>query len=323
MIKQGDQVGRSGRTIKQDDQTGRSSSDGGEGSAARSVRVNLTDEQALGKRDELVELGYTVVPGVIEPAFVAELRAWSEQVLRQRPVDPRYRYQGSDIAVLTPRYWAKLAGADRIETAKRFSDPIVERILDYPPLLEACRRLGLENLRSSESVVLLSKPPGGPPLYWHQDCVFWNSPRAATPWPTRISLSFYLVDMRRENGCLRVIPGTHRRRIDLHDLLPTAHEAEIQAVTDLTHPMFRNRADAVDVTVHAGDLILADNRLLHGAWPNRTGRRRSLILGWHDVLSFPEPPTWWTGPVPEVVRTAAPATAFEWTRTPSRYLGMD
>ena len=203
----------------------------GKASTARSVRVNqrvnLTGEQALGKRDELVESGYTVVPGVIEPAFVAELRAWSEQVLRQRPVDPRYRYQGSDIAVLTPGYWAKLAGADRIETAKRFSHPLVERILDYPPLLEACRRLGLENLRSSESVVLLSKPPGGPPLYWHQDCVFWNSPRAATPWPTRIS------------------------------------------------------------------------------------------------LSFPEPPTWWTGPVPEVVRTAAPAAAFEWTRTPSRYLGMD
>jgi hypothetical protein len=100
-------------------------------------------------------------------------------------------------------------------------------------VLEACRRLELEHLRSSESVVMLSKSGHGPPLYWHQDCVFWDSPRAATPWPTRMSLAFYLTDTRRENGCLRVIPGTHRRRIDLHDPLPNAHEAEIQAITEL------------------------------------------------------------------------------------------
>ena len=208
------------------------------------------------------------------------------------------------------------------ETDNLFSDPMTERILDYPPLRAACRRLHLDNLKSSESIVMLSKPGHGPPLYWHQDCVFWNSPRAATPWPTRISLSFYLTDTRRENGCLRVIPGTHRRRIDLHDLLPNAHGAEIQAVTDLSHPMFGDHPEAVDVPVRAGDLIIGDNRLLHGAWPNTTDRRRTLILGWHDVLSFPAPPRCWTGPVPEVVRRAAPDAGFEWTRTPSRYLGM-
>ena len=38
-----------------------------------------------------------------------------------------------------------------------------------------------------------------------------NSPEAVTPWPTRIFLSYYLTDTVRENACLRVIPGTHRK----------------------------------------------------------------------------------------------------------------
>ena len=42
--------------------------------------MNLTGAEGRRKRDELVELGYTVVPGVIDPAFVAQLQAWSEQV---------------------------------------------------------------------------------------------------------------------------------------------------------------------------------------------------------------------------------------------------
>ena len=281
--------------------------------------INLSDEDAIRKRDELVELGYTVVPGVLEAPFLDELRVWSDDIFRRLPVDPRFRYQGSDISVVTDRHWRTLA--DQTETEKRLSDPIVARILDHPRQLEACREIGLENLKSSESIILLSKPPFGPPLYWHQDCMFWNSPRAATPWPTRIFLSYYLIDTTRENGCLRVLPGTHRKRIDLHDLLPDAHAPEIQAIDDLSHAVFMDRADAIDLPMGAGDLVIADNRLLHGAWPNQTNQRRTLILAWHDVLSFPEPPSWWTGVVPEVVSEADPSVAHEATRTPSAYLG--
>ena len=278
----------------------------------------LTDQEAIHKRDELVESGYTVVPGVLDPDFVEELRTWSDGVFEQRAVDPRFRYQGSDISVVTPRHWKTLE--DQTETDKRFSDPIAERLLDHPPQLEACRRLQLENLKSSGGIILLSKPAHGPPLYWHQDCMFWNSPRAATPWPTKIFLSYYLIDTQRENGCLRVIPDTHRNRIDLHDILPDAHEHEIQAIDDLSHDVFMDRSDAVDLPLKAGDLVIADCRLLHGAWPNQTDQRRTLTLAWHDCLSFPEPPSWWTGDIPSVVKNADPSASYETRRTPSHYL---
>ena len=45
--------------------------------------------------------------------------------------------------------------------------------------------------------------------------------------------------------------------------------------------------DAIDVPLKAGDLIIADARLLHAAWPNQTAQRRTLVLAWHGVFPVP------------------------------------
>lgn len=277
--------------------------------------TTLSPGRALRCRCQLVDDGYTIVPGVMPADLLAEVDAWSEGVFFRLPVDPKYRYQGSDIHVTAPRSWP----ADRAPDDRRFSDPIVARIIDEPVLKAVCQAIGLEGLRAYDNIILLSKPAYGPPLYWHQDYMNWNSPAAATPWPTTLFFSYYMTDTNRENGCLRVIPGTHRRRIDLHDLLPDAHGPEIQGLEDLDHPAFADRADAVDVPVAAGDLVIGDARLIHGAWPNRTGQRRTLILAWHEAFAFPRPPSWWTGPVPDVVAGADPASRYEPTRKPRRY----
>ncbi len=278
----------------------------------------LTPKEALQKRQELVELGYTVVPGVLQNPFLDELRHWSEDIFDRVPVNPKYRYQGSDIHVSTQRKWRTPKGQTPDE--RQLSDPIVERIIDLPEQWEACRLLGLEGQRADDKIILLSKPPHGPPLYWHQDFTNWNHPEAASRWPTRIFLSYYLTNTTRENGCLRVIPGTHHMRIDLHDFLPAAHGEEIQAVEDLSHPAFMDHPNAVDVPVKSEDLVIADARVLHAAWPNRTGKRRTLLLQWYSVFPFPDPPTWWKGEIPDVIRKADPNVEYERTRTPGAHL---
>ena len=284
----------------------------------------LSAAEALAKRDELITRGYTTITGVMPPAMVEGLRAWSDAIFERTHVRYAIRYQGSDLFVHTDRGWAAMAPERRQEAeadARRFRDPWAQRIIGQPAQLAACRELGLEELRANEVVIILSKPAHGPPLYWHQDFMQWHSPRAATPWPTRIFLSYYLVDTTRENGCLRVIPGSHRKRHRLHDILPDAHGDELQALDDLSHPAFANYPDAVDVPLHAGDLLLADARLLHAAWPNRSDQRRTLLLAWHDVFSFPRPPSWWSADIPAAVRNADPDAHYENSvRTPSHYL---
>ncbi|MEM7538156.1 MAG: phytanoyl-CoA dioxygenase family protein [Chloroflexota bacterium] len=277
----------------------------------------LSDTEALSRRDELVELGYTIIPNVMPQELIEELKAWSDEVFTKINVDPKYRYQGSDVHVYTKERWAMM---DREPDDRRFPDPIVRKIIEQPLQTQLCKQMMLEDLRSSGNIIILSKPGYGPPLYWHQDFMNWNSPIAATPWPTKIFLSYYMTDTTPENGCLRVIPGTHRKRIELHDILPDAHEAEIQAVDDLSHPAFADHPDAIDVPMKAGDLIIADARLMHGAYPNQTDQRRTLLLAWHDVFRFPNPPSWWTGDVPDVVKNADLTAKYEVSRTPSHYI---
>jgi hypothetical protein len=274
----------------------------------------FTPEEAVTKRQELVEKGFCVIPGVLPSDFIEELQAWSDDILEKRPVAHKYRYQGSDIHVATKRRH----DAGRVQEWETWS-PMSDRLIDWPLAWKACREIGLEDQRADDSVLILSKPAHGPALYWHQDWMQWDSPASATPWPTRIFLSYYLTDTTPENGCLRAIPGTHLKRIPLHDVLPAAHEEEIQA-QDESHLAFMDHPDAVDLPVKAGDLVLNDARLLHAAYPNRTDKRRTLLLQWHNIFRFPNPPSWWEGEVPDEIKNADPTATYPSNRVPGKYL---
>ena len=66
-----------------------------------SVRV-LGRKEARVKREELVELGYTVVPGVMQDPFLSEVRGWTDTVMDRVEVDQTFRYHGSDVQIMTP-----------------------------------------------------------------------------------------------------------------------------------------------------------------------------------------------------------------------------
>ena len=272
----------------------------------------MTAEVALQKRNQLIDDGFCVVPGILQGEMLEKVRAFTNQFLDTHAVDFKHRYQGSDFHIQAERTWAKN------QDPMRHHAPIVDEILDLPDALQACAELGLEGLSDTGTIILLSKPPGGPALYWHQDGMDWNHPKSSLPWPSSIFLSYYTVDTTRENGCLRAIPGTHRNRIPLHDQLPDAHGPEIQAV-DESHFAFAEQPGEVDIPVKAGDLVIADGRVLHAAWANRSNQPRPLVLAWWRVFPFPSVPTWWTGEVPAEIHLAADEN-YERTRRPGKYL---
>ena len=88
---------------------------------------------------------------------------------------------------------------------------------------------------------------------------------------------YYLIDTNRNNGCLRAIPGSHRKRHRLHDLPPQGAE-EIRDV-DESHPALLIDPDEVDVPVKAGDLVIGDHRLLHSAHP-KSQQRHTVVVLW-------------------------------------------
>ena len=147
----------------------------------------------------------------------------------------------------------------------------------------------------------------------------WNDPLSLSPWPQTIFLNYYLTDTSVDNGCLRVIPGTHRRRVPLHDRLVPAHEQGARFI-EVDHPvMFGDDPEQVHVEVRAGDLVLADARLLHAAGRNVTDERRTLVLAWHN-RPLDTVPDYWDGDIPEALANRDPEAEYETSRIPLDHL---
>ena len=92
---------------------------------------------------------------------------------------------------------------------------------------------------------------------------------------------YYLVDTDRQNGCLRVVPRSHRMQLSAHDLLARAHSEDVLSGRDASHPMFGGLEGEVDVPVRAGDLVIGDARLLHAAHANASDQLRTLLTLWY------------------------------------------
>ena len=232
--------------------------------------------------------------------FLDELRAETDRLLDSVEHPASWKYQGSDLHV------------------RGDANPIIQRLLDWKPALDALAAMGLGDFRAHGSFILLSKPPGGPALYWHQDWMEWNDPISLAPWPQYLFLSYYLIDTTPENGCFQVLPGTHTRRVPLHDRLTGAHEAGARYAEPDDPVLFSEQPGAVDVPVKAGSLVIGEGRALHAARANQSDQRRTLMLAW---FSRPKTvPDYWTDPVPQEILDRDSNAKHPPTRIPGQYL---
>ena len=101
---------------------------------------------------------------------------------------------------------------------------------------------------------------------------------------------FYLVDTKPENGCLRVIPGSHLKRHPLHDLIAHRHTEETKTYSNPDNPAFSNADDEIDVPLKAGDLVMGYGSLLHASHANQSDKRRTVLTMWYypDYVDLPE-----------------------------------
>ena len=192
----------------------------------------------------------------------------------------RYRDQGycSPITVLAPddaaAFLARLdrAVAGRAEAAAvlKMKSHLVfgclDELLHLPAILDAVEDLlGADILAWSSSIFAKGSVD---PRYvsWHQDLTYWGlePPDVVTTW---VALS----ESSSENGCMRVVPGSHigavvphRDTYGEHNLLSRGQE--IAAGVD--------ESRAVDVELLPGQMSLHHAKLFHGSAPNRSDRRR-------------------------------------------------
>ncbi len=226
------------------------------------METHWTAWGAEAARRQLTADGFCHVPGVLDPAVLHATVKAASDALGAIGADHRaqWRSQGSLVPV-----------ADH---------PSFAALIAHPGFQEMFGRLGLHGTRFSSGYVI-SKPPGGPALFWHQDWWGWQHPISREDRIAQVALFLYMTDTTRENGCLRLIPGSHRRPHPLHDLVD-AHNPTLAEVRNPDDAAFASHPDEVDVPVTAGDVVVVDARLIHGAHPNRSDKERTNItLWWH------------------------------------------
>lgn len=115
---------------------------------------------------------------------------------------------------------------------------------------------------------------------WHQDQAYWGG-------ATKFSAWIALEDATTENGCLRVIPGSHRRVRD-HMAVQDARGFSNRVSDDDL-----KGEEMLDVEMKCGDVLVFHDRLLHSSHPNRSGRERWSFISTYRNADVPDSSTVW------------------------------
>ena len=269
---------------------------------------------------QLLHRGFVHFPGVYSASLVEELRAAIDVNLEPDLKDAytRLPFQGSS------------------HQLEKVYDSSIVRLVSEPAAIDALASCGISSPKYRDGYIL-SKPPNGHALYWHRDWGCWVKggpadeetvptpvdcslcacirpclwlcgcvsmahiycPEQVSPHSTQVFMMLYLVATSPRNGCLRVIPGSHLRRISLDDETTTAGISHLErlegvhggrhwaddlatdpSLAEALQQAVAQQAGAVDVPVKAGDLVVGDARLYHAAYANRSTRRRTCITMW-------------------------------------------
>ncbi len=153
---------------------------------------------------------------------------------------------------------------------RRLKDPIKQheiyrRALRHPKVLEIVSQLIGPAITCNGNKLNLKLANVGSPVEWHQDWAFYPHTN-----DDLLAVGIAIDESTMENGCLMVLPGSHRGPLLDH------HQdgVFIGAVTD---PDFQSDA-AVPITLKAGGISIHHTRLLHGSSPNQSPNTRRLLL---------------------------------------------
>jgi ectoine hydroxylase-related dioxygenase (phytanoyl-CoA dioxygenase family) len=211
------------------------------------------------------EQGYVVVPDALSPTEVEELRSETLSICRG---------ERGEVKGFEPN----VPGESEEDVLRRylcihFPHKISDTMTDYlatPAMVDVLTQVIGPNVKCMQSMLFI-KATGKPGQAWHQDEYFIPT-RDRTLTGGWIALD----DATIENGCLWVIPGSHKDGLlwPQHD-----HEDRRFDCTGEAYGFPYKDEDAIPVEVKAGSIVFFNGYLLHRSFPNRaqSGYRRVLV----------------------------------------------
>lgn len=222
--------------------------------------------------EELVPLR-AAVEGIHEQIEAAAREPDVEEI---RLIDGK-RYQnvlGSSVQ------WEWRDGANEIRTMEPYHhlDTRLDELMDDVRLWGPARALVGSEALSLFSDKLNFKRPGGAPFPWHQDNPYWAF--LCDHLDRLVSVAIILDDSTVENGCLWMIPGSHK-----FGPLDCFEDRGVvgRLYTDLDRC---DLAEPVPMDLPAGSIVYFHGDIVHGSQGNKSDVRRRLLLLTYQPAGF-------------------------------------
>lgn len=138
----------------------------------------------------------------------------------------------------------------------------------HPKILDRLEGLMGGTVLLHHSKLMMKNPRVGSAQWWHQDYAYWPKGR-----PDMVACMIWLDDATKENGCLQVVPKSHKRGLLPHERRQRADGNQLE----LVEPYFKPE-DVVYCEATAGSILFFHCLLLHGSDPNPSDKPRRAAI---------------------------------------------
>lgn len=243
------------------------------------VRGFFARERVFG-RDDLEAFRDAAERVVVRAEAAAEEKAEDERKTAEDDyVIDGNRYVEADAATIQ---FEHQPGSSTVRVIEPFHhlDPVFDAFVGDPRLVQPlCDLLGESRVALWTDKLNLKRPREGSGFRWHQDSPYWSHVSRHCDRLPNVMIT--LDDADRDNGCFRVIPGSHRK-----GFLPGIEDGSRLG------PLFTDPAHFDEETqwlaeLPAGSLVVFSAHTVHGSEPNRSDRARRAIVLTYQPPDFP------------------------------------
>lgn len=152
------------------------------------------------------------------------------------------------------------------------------RLASHPAVLDAVERLIGPEILIDGNLVFYKPPHDASYASWHQDSVYsgWHLTPSVSAW-------IALTTSEPANGCMRVIPGSHKHGVLEHE---NVQDPNLLNKRGERLRMDVDESQAVDVVLKPGEMSLHHTNIVHGSNPNTSdGPRIGFIVRFVTNLS--------------------------------------
>ena len=159
------------------------------------------------------------------------------------------------------------SGSTRLPSQTHLHFPWAYDLVAHPRILDAIEAVIGPNILVHATTIFGKQPGDGKFVSWHQDGYYMRLSH-----PAFVSAWVALTDSAIDNGCLRVIPGSHRAGRIAHGETARSTDNMLASGMEVTNAV--DERDAVDVELAPGEASLHHVDLVHGSRANTSGRPR-------------------------------------------------